>query len=190
CAPRRTGPRVRARWGSARPRASAPSRSDHGMRPQPGQSVLHDAQARVWQTFLNSSHHPIIRHLSPEFIVTLATEQGIPATRTRALALAGLAIAITALNLRTAVTGFTPLLEIIGEHLGYGVALAGLLGTVPTASFAAFGFLAPVVTRRFGLERTATVALALTAVSLMVRAVAPTPGVLVLSTILALAGIG
>ncbi len=122
--------------------------------------------------------------------MTLATEQGIPATRTRALALAGLAIAITALNLRTAVTGFTPLLEIIGEHLGYGVALAGLLGTVPTASFAVFGFLAPVVTRRFGLERTATVALALTAVSLMVRAVAPTPGVLVLSTILALAGIG
>ncbi|MEK8225361.1 MFS transporter [Oerskovia sp. M15] len=100
-----------------------------------------------------------------------------------------LAIALTAVNLRTAVTGFT-LLEIIGSDLGFGVALAGLLGTVPAASFAIFGFLAPVVTRRFGLERTATAALGLTALSLVVRAFSPTPFVLVLSTALALAGIG
>ncbi len=103
---------------------------------------------------------------------------------------AGLAIALTALNLRTAVTGFTPLLETIGADLGFGVALAGLLGTVPAASFAVFGFLAPVVTRRFGLERTATVALGLTALSLLLRAFSPTPVALVASTVLALAGIG
>ncbi|MFE6256291.1 CynX/NimT family MFS transporter [Agromyces sp. NPDC057865] len=103
---------------------------------------------------------------------------------------AGLAIALTAVNLRTAVTGFTPLLQIIGSDLGFGVALAGLLGTVPAASFALFGFLAPVVTRRFGLERTAAVALGLTALSLLIRAFSPTPAVLVLSTALALAGIG
>ncbi|MFC8923011.1 CynX/NimT family MFS transporter [Cellulosimicrobium sp. NPDC057127] len=103
---------------------------------------------------------------------------------------AGLAIALTALNLRTAVTGFTPLLEIIGTDLGFGVALTGLLGTVPAASFGIFGFLAPVVTRKFGLERTATVALGLTALSLLLRAFSPTPAVLVASTVLALAGIG
>jgi len=106
------------------------------------------------------------------------------------IAWAGLAIAITAVNLRTAVTGFTPLLEIIASHLGFGVTLAGLLGTVPAASFAVFGFLAPVVTRRFGLERTAAVALALTAVSLLARAFSATPVALVVSTVLALAGIG
>ena len=108
----------------------------------------------------------------------------------RVIAWAGLAIAVTAVNLRTAVTGFTPLLEIIGSQLGFGVAVAGLLGTVPAASFAVFGFLAPVVTRRFGLERTAAVALGLTAISLLVRAFSPTPLALVLSTVLALAGIG
>ncbi|MHA7619788.1 MFS transporter [Cellulosimicrobium cellulans] len=103
---------------------------------------------------------------------------------------AGFAVALTALNLRTAVTGFTPLLETVGTDLGFGVAVAGLLGTVPAASFAVFGFLAPAVTRRFGLERTATVALGLTALSLVLRAASPTTTVLVLSTVLALAGIG
>ena len=111
-----------------------------------------------------------------------------PARRAQAVIWAGAAIALTAVNLRTAVTGITPLLETIGADLGFGVAVAGLLGTVPAASFAVFGFLAPVVTRRFGLERTATVALALTAVSLLLRATAPTTPLVVLSTVLALAG--
>ena len=111
-------------------------------------------------------------------------------SRTSLTLWAGLAIALTAINLRTAVTGFTPLLETIGLDLGYGVGTAGLLGTVPAATFAVFGFLAPVVTRKFGLERTATFALALTAVALVLRAFSQSPLLLVLSTVLALAGIG
>lgn len=103
---------------------------------------------------------------------------------------AGIAIALTAMNLRTAVTGFTPLLEIIGTDLGFGVAVAGILGAIPAASFALFGFLAPAVTRKFGLERTAAVALGLTALSLALRAISPAPFALVASTTLALAGIG
>lgn len=103
---------------------------------------------------------------------------------------AGLATALTAINLRTAVTGFSPLLEIIGSDLGFGLALAGLLGTVPAAAFGVFGFLAPVVTRRYGLERTAAVALGLSAVALALRAFATSPALLVLATVLALAGIG
>ncbi|WP_416954445.1 MFS transporter [Nocardioides sp. T5] len=108
----------------------------------------------------------------------------------RLLPWAGLAVALTALNLRTAVTGFTPLLEIIGDDLGFGLAVAGLLGTVPAATFGVFGFFAPVVTRRFGLERTATAALGLSALAIVLRAFSPTPAVLVASTVLALAGIG
>ena len=111
-------------------------------------------------------------------------------TRGRVIIWAGFAIALTAINLRTAVTGFTPLLETIGSDLGFGVTVAGLLGTVPAASFAIFGFLAPVVTRKFGLERTATVALAVTAASLVLRALSSDPLFLVLSTVLALGGIG
>src|SRR5690606_18596100 len=53
-----------------------------------------------------------------------------------------------------------------------------------------FGFLAPLVTRRFGLERTAAVALGLTAPSLVLRALSPTTTALVASTVVALAGIG
>lgn len=96
-----------------------------------------------------------------------------PTNRGRLVIWAGIAIALTAMNLRTAVTGFTPLLEIIGTDLGFGVAVAGILGAIPAASFALFGFLAPAVTRKFGLERTAAVALGLTALSLALRAISP-----------------
>lgn len=122
--------------------------------------------------------------------MTTSAPPQVPVHRGGLVLWAGVAVALTAVNLRTAVTGFTPLLETIGADLGFGVALAGLLGTVPAASFAVFGILAPAVTRRFGLERTATAALGLTALSLLLRAVSPTPVVLVLSTVLALAGIG
>ncbi len=125
-----------------------------------------------------------------EYNVTPLSPSLIPLHRGRLTLWAWLAIALTAVNLRTAVTGFTPLLEIIGSDLGFGVTLSGLLGTVPAVSFGIFGFLAPAVTRKFGLERTATVALGLTALSLLMRAFSPAPSLLVLSTVLALAGIG
>ena len=113
-----------------------------------------------------------------------------PERRSHLLIWAGAAIALTAVNLRTSVTGITPLLEMIGDDLGYGLALAGLIGSLPAATFAVFGILAPVVTRRFGLERTATAALGVTAAALVLRALSTAPAALVLSTVLALAGIG
>lgn len=122
--------------------------------------------------------------------MTTLLPSSVPVSRRRLLPWAALAVALTALNLRTVVTGFTPLLEIIGDDLGFGLALAGLLGTVPAATFGVFGFSAPVVTRRFGLERTATAALGLSALAIVLRALSPTPAVLVASTVLALAGIG
>jgi CP family cyanate transporter-like MFS transporter len=122
--------------------------------------------------------------------VTTLLPTSVPVHHRRLLPWAALAVALTALNLRTAVTGITPLLEIIGDDLGFGLALAGLMGTIPAATFGVFGFFAPVVTRRFGLERTATAALGLSALALVLRAFSPTPAVLVASTVLALAGIG
>src|SRR5690554_2607027 len=108
--------------------------------------------------------------IDPEFTVASKSPSVALPSRNSLILWAGFAIAMTAINLRTAVTGFTPLLETIGVDLGYGVGLAGLLGTVPAATFAVFGFLAPVVTRKFGLERTAAFALGLTAISLVLRA--------------------
>src|SRR5690606_25837693 len=105
-------------------------------------------------------------------MTTTLTQTSRPGLRIIA---AAVAIVLTALNLRTAVTGLTPLLETIGADLGFGLALAGVLGAIPAAAFAVFGFFAPAVTRRFGLERTAAFALVLTAVAVVLRAVAYGP---------------
>ncbi|WP_260838043.1 MFS transporter [Microbacterium sp. SLBN-146] len=100
------------------------------------------------------------------------------------------AIILTALNLRTAVTGFTPLLEMIGADLGFGPSLFGVLGTIVTASFAVFGLLAATVARRIGLERALTLAVFLTTAGIVLRALSPDAGMLVLSTVIASVGVG
>ncbi|MCJ1702477.1 CynX/NimT family MFS transporter [Rathayibacter sp. VKM Ac-2926] len=108
--------------------------------------------------------------------------------RTALLALA--AIVMTALNLRTAVTGFSPLLETIGADLDFGPSLYGVFGTVVTASFAVFGVVAAAAARRFGLERTLAVATLVTTAGLVLRALSPSPLALVLSSVVAFAGVG
>ncbi|MCJ1674778.1 MULTISPECIES: CynX/NimT family MFS transporter [unclassified Rathayibacter] len=108
--------------------------------------------------------------------------------RTALLALA--AIVMTALNLRTAVTGFSPLLETIGADLGFGPSLYGAFGTIVTASFAVFGVVAAAAARRFGLERTLAVATLMTTAGLVLRALSPSPLALVLSSVVAFAGVG
>ena len=108
----------------------------------------------------------------------------------KALLLVLIAIGITAVNLRTAVTGFSPLLESIGADLGFGAALFGVFGTVVTASFAVFGFLASLVSRRFGLEATLAAAMFLATVGIALRSLSVSPAMLVLTTIVAFAGVG
>lgn len=110
--------------------------------------------------------------------------------RVRTGALPLLAVVLTALNLRTAVTGFTPLLELIGADLGFGPSLYGVLGTIVTASFAVFGLLASSVARRVGLERTTAIAVALTTAGIVLRAASPSTAMLVASTVVAFTGVG
>ncbi|WP_382304355.1 MFS transporter [Herbiconiux sp. UC225_62] len=100
------------------------------------------------------------------------------------------ALILTAVNLRTAVTGFSPLLEQIGGDLGFGTALYGAFGTIVTASFAVFGFVASAASRRLGLEMTLAVATVVTTLGIGLRALSPDPTVLVASTIVAFAGVG
>lgn len=101
-----------------------------------------------------------------------------------------LAIVLTALNLRTAVTGFTPLLDIIGADLGFGPSLYGVLGTIVTACFAVFGLLTASVARRLGLERALAIAVALTTAGVGLRALSPDAVMLVASTVVAFVGVG
>ena len=104
------------------------------------------------------------------------------------LVLAG--IALSAFNLRTAVTSLTPLLDVLGGIFGFGATTAGLLGMLPTAAFAVFGVATPAITRRIGLERTALLAMALAAAGLVLRSLADGVGVLGLGAAIALAGMG
>ncbi len=110
--------------------------------------------------------------------------------KARASALPLVAVVLTALNLRTAVTGFTPLLDVIGSDLGFGPSLYGVLGTIVTASFAVFGLLAAAVARRLGLERTLAIAVALTTAGILLRALSPSTAALVASTVIAFTGVG
>src|SRR5699024_11511324 len=73
--------------------------------------------------------------------------------KARASVLPLLAIVLTALNLRTTITKFTPLLDTIGADLDFGPSLYGVFGTIVTACFAVFGLVAAPVARRLGLER-------------------------------------
>src|SRR5690554_4346530 len=104
------------------------------------------------------------------------------------LALAGITLA--AFNLRTAVTSITPLLDVVGREFGFGATMAGVIGMLPAAAFAAFGAATPALARRIGLERTVLLAMALAAVGLVLRSLAGGMGLLVAGSLVSLAGMG
>ena len=106
----------------------------------------------------------------------------------RALVLAG--ILLSALNLRTAVTSLTPLLDLLGSRFGFGPAVVGLFGMLPTAAFAAFGVATPRIAHRIGLEQAALLSMGLAAAGLASRAFAGGAISLAAGCIVALAGMG
>jgi CP family cyanate transporter-like MFS transporter len=101
-----------------------------------------------------------------------------------------LAVALTALNLRTAVTGFSVLTGDAAEDLHFGPLVAGAIGTIVTACFAVAAFAAPPLARRLGLERTAALAVTATTAGILLRAVAWSPTVMIVATVIAFAGVG
>jgi len=101
-----------------------------------------------------------------------------------------LAVALTALNLRTAVTGFSVLTGEAGDDLHFGPVVAGAIGTIVTACFAVAAFAAPPLARRFGLERTAALAVTATTAGILLRAAAWSPAVMIVATVIAFAGVG
>ncbi|CAN5318669.1 MFS transporter [soil metagenome] len=106
----------------------------------------------------------------------------------RAAAVIG--IVLLALNLRTAVAVLSPILSYVSGDIPLGSIGIGLLGMLPPLAFAASGFLAPVIARRIGLELTTVLACAAMVVGPVLRGVAPTYLVLVLGSVLTLAGMG
>ncbi|HEY1070407.1 MAG TPA: MFS transporter [Thermomonas sp.] len=106
----------------------------------------------------------------------------------RVLVLAG--ILLSALNLRTAVTSLTPLLDLLGTRFGFGPAVAGLFGMLPPAAFALFGVATPRIAHRIGMEQAALLSMALAAAGLAVRPFATGPLALAVGCAVALAGMG
>ncbi len=111
-----------------------------------------------------------------------------PLWRDRTLVLAG--IVLSAFNLRTAVTSLTPLLDSLGQTLGFGSTMTGVLGMVPTAAFAVFGVATPGIAHRLGLERTALLSMVLATLGLFARAFVGDTWMLLLTSAVALSGMG
>ncbi|MEV5652077.1 MFS transporter [Nocardia sp. NPDC052254] len=126
--------------------------------------------------------------------MTVTNQQPSTETRRRALTegriLVLVAIVLSALTLRVAVTAFTPLAERIGGDIGYSTAIVGVFGMIPTAMFALAGLITPIFVRRLGLERTALVAMLLTGVGQLTRALVPDTWELLGLSAIALAGMG
>ena len=100
------------------------------------------------------------------------------------------AIVLSALTLRTAVTSLTPLLDEIGRDVGFDSAVVGLFGMLPTAMFAVAGILTPRFIRRSGLEVVVLVSMAMTAAGLAVRPLMSGTAALLVFSALALGGMG
>jgi CP family cyanate transporter-like MFS transporter len=106
----------------------------------------------------------------------------------RGLLLIGVAIVLTGLNLRTAVTSIGPVLREIEGGLGISSGLAGLVTTMPVLCFAVIGFAGPGLSARFRDSHVLSGALATMAGGLVVRAVAPAFWLFLLGTVLAMVG--
>jgi CP family cyanate transporter-like MFS transporter len=111
-----------------------------------------------------------------------------PATKVAGGALLTVAVVLTALNLRPAITSVGPLLPEIRAALGTSDTWAGVLTTLPGLCFAGAGLAAPWLSRRIGLGRTVSAALLTLVAGLLIR-VCDGPLVVLGGTLVATAGI-
>lgn len=102
--------------------------------------------------------------------------------------LLAVAVVLTALNLRPAITSVGPLLGDMRTSLGASSTWAGILTTLPGLCFAAAGMAAPLLARRFGLGMSIAGALAVLTAGLVLR-VLDGPFVVLGGTLVATAGI-
>jgi CP family cyanate transporter-like MFS transporter len=103
-------------------------------------------------------------------------------------ALLAVAVVLTALNLRPAITGVGPMPAEMRADLGASVVWAGVLTTLPTLCFAGAGLAAPLLARRAGIGAAIAVALTALAAGLVLR-VLDGPVVVLGGTLVATAGI-
>ena len=108
--------------------------------------------------------------------------------RGRILAFVG--IVLVALSLRTAVAAISPVLGQISHEIPLSALIVSVLGAVPPVAFAVSGLLAPVISRRVGLDRTLLLAIGVMVLGHLGRALAPSAGMLLGATVVTLLGVG
>jgi CP family cyanate transporter-like MFS transporter len=108
--------------------------------------------------------------------------------RPHGLALIGVAIVLTGLNLRTAVNSVGPVLEELQTGLGLSSGLVGLVTTMPVLCFAVIGFAGPPLSARFRDSHVLSGALLAMTAGLVLRAVAGSFWLFLAGTALAMVG--
>ena len=106
----------------------------------------------------------------------------------RLLALAGMLL--VALNVRTAVSSLSPIIPFIRDDFELSNLAVSFLGMLPPLGFALSGLIAPIITRRIGLEAALLTLLATIALGSLIRAVSGDWSLLSAGTMLALVGMG
>jgi MFS transporter, CP family, cyanate transporter len=118
----------------------------------------------------------------------MSEHRPLPLWAGRAAALLG--IVLVAFTLRQAVAAMSPILGDIRVDIPISDIGVGLLGTLPPILLAASGFIAPRVARGLGLDGGIVLALLLMTFGHLVRAFAPGFAVLLVGSVVALAGTG
>ncbi|MBQ1021934.1 MFS transporter [Micromonospora sp. D93] len=118
----------------------------------------------------------------------MSEHRSLPLWAGRTAALLG--IVLVAFTLRQAVATISPILGDIRVDIPISNIGVGLLGTLPPILLAASGFIAPRVARGFGLDGGIVLALLLMTLGHLVRAFAPGFAVLLVGSVVALAGTG
>lgn len=108
--------------------------------------------------------------------------------RPPALALVGIVVIV--LNLRTAIPTIPPILDAISRDFPVSELALGAIGAAPSVCFAVFGFAAPWVTRRLGLERSVIVILVAVALGHVARGGATSALALLAATAVTLGAVG
>src|SRR5579862_6011986 len=100
------------------------------------------------------------------------------------------AVIVTAVNLRPAVTSIGPVLQEVRRGLGMSSTVAGLLASVPPLCFSLFGVGAPRLERQFGRGRVVLAGLCALTAGLALRPLAHNTLSFLAASVLALAGLG
>jgi CP family cyanate transporter-like MFS transporter len=117
-----------------------------------------------------------------------AVDLRLPVWAGRTAALVG--ILAIALNLRSSVAALSPIIDLVSHDIPLNSVIIGVIGAAPPVTFAVTGLFTPWVSRRLGLEGGLLLAAGLMTVGNLARALSPSVGVLIATTVLILIGAG